>query len=61
MVGCTVGAGVGVDPACAQLFARLYALTVPIPVAKSQPTVAPYAGEYELFEVDSTPFGLAAS
>jgi len=40
---------------------RLYALTLPIPVAKFQPgygTVAvPYAVEYIALEVDSTPFG----
>ena len=39
-----------------QFFTRLAAFTVPIPVAKSQPVVAPYAGLYELFEVDSTPY-----
>ena len=38
-----------------QLFTRLVALTVPIPVAKSQPVVVPYAGLYELLEVESTP------
>ncbi len=38
------------------LFTKFCALTVPIPVAKSQPVVAPYAFEYELPEVESTPF-----
>jgi hypothetical protein len=38
-----------------QLFTRLAALTVPMPVAKSQPVVVPYAGAKELFEVESTP------
>ena len=39
-----------------ELFTKLFALTVPIPVAKSQPVPAGYAGEYELPEVESTPF-----
>ena len=38
-----------------QSFARLVALTLPIPVAKSQPVVVPYAGLYEPLEVESTP------
>src|SRR5262249_34833866 len=41
--------------AAGQLFTRLAALTVPIPVAKSQPVAVPYAGLYELLEVESTP------
>lgn len=38
-----------------QLFTRLAALTVPIPVAKSQPAVVPYAGLNEVLEVERTP------
>lgn len=38
-----------------QLFTRLAALTVPMPVAKSQPTEVPYAGAKEVLEVESTP------
>jgi hypothetical protein len=38
-----------------QLFTRLAALTLPIPVAKSQPVVVPYAELNEVFEVESTP------
>jgi hypothetical protein len=38
-----------------QLFTRLAAFTLPIPVAKSQPIVVPYAGLKALFEVESTP------
>jgi len=43
----------GVD--AGQLFTRLAAFTLPIPVAKSQPAVVPYAGKNELSEVESTP------
>jgi hypothetical protein len=43
----------GVTPG--QLFTRLVALTLPMPVAKSQPEVVPYAGANELLEVESTP------
>ena len=42
-------------PEAGQLFTRLAAFTVPIPVAKSQPVVVPNAGLNELLEVDSTP------
>jgi hypothetical protein len=42
-------------PKTGQLFTRLAALTVPIPVAKSQPAVVPYAGLNEVFEVERTP------
>jgi hypothetical protein len=42
-------------PKAGQLFTRLAAFTVPIPVAKSQPVVVPYAGLNELLEVESTP------
>ena len=42
-------------PKAGQLFTRLAALTVPIPVAKSHPVVVPYAGLKELLEVESTP------
>ena len=38
-----------------QLFTRFAALTLPMPVAKSQPTDVPYAGLNEPFEVESTP------
>ena len=44
---------VGADPG--QLFTKLAALRVPMPVAKSQPVVVPYAGLKELLEVESTP------
>ena len=46
-LGC--GADVG------QLFTRFAAFTVPIPVAKSQPTFVPYAGANEVLDVESTP------
>ncbi len=42
-------------PEPGQLFTRLAALTLPIPVAKSQPVVVPYAGLNELLGVESTP------
>jgi hypothetical protein len=42
-------------PVVGQLFTRLAAFRVPIPVAKSHPVVVPYAGLNELLEVDSTP------
>ena len=45
----------GASPPAGQLFTKLAALSVPIPVAKSQPVVVPYAGLKELSEVDSTP------
>jgi hypothetical protein len=45
----------GVSGGFGQLLARLAALTLPIPVAKSQPVAAPYAGLYVRFEVESTP------
>jgi hypothetical protein len=38
-----------------QLFTKLAALTLPIPVAKSQPVEVPYAKLYELLAVESTP------
>jgi hypothetical protein len=38
-----------------QLFTRFAALTLPMPVAKSQPTDVPYAGLNALFEVETTP------
>ena len=38
-----------------QLLTRFVALTVPMPVAKSQPMVVPYAGLNAEFEVESTP------
>jgi hypothetical protein len=47
---------VGFGPPVGQLPTRFVALRVPIPVAKSQPDVAPYAGLNELLEVESTPW-----
>jgi len=38
-----------------QLLTRFVALMVPMPVAKSQPMVVPYAGLNPEFEVESTP------
>jgi len=43
----------GVD--AGQLFTKLAAFTLPIPVAKSQPVEVPYAALYMLSEVESTP------
>jgi hypothetical protein len=43
----------GAEPG--QFFTKFAALMVPIPVAKSQPTVVPKDGRNELFEVESTP------
>lgn len=45
--GCVVAPG--------QLLTRFAALTVPMPVAKSQPVVVPYAGAKDVLEVESTP------
>jgi hypothetical protein len=42
-------------PEAGQLFTRFAALTLPIPVAKSQPVVVPYAGLNKLSDVESTP------
>lgn len=39
---------------------RFAAFSEPIPVAKSHPAVAPYAGANDVLEVDSTPAGLAS-
>lgn len=39
-----------------QLFTRFVTFTVPIPVAKSQPVLVPYAVESELSEIESTPY-----
>ena len=50
-----VAVAVGGGIALGQAFAKLYASTVPIPVAKSQPVVAGYVGWYTLVEVESTP------
>lgn len=44
---------IGVAPG--QLLIKFRALMLPIPVAKSQPVVVPYAGVKELLEVESTP------
>ncbi len=46
----------GIGSPVGQLFTRFAALRVPIPVAKSQPVVVPYAGLNELLEVESTPW-----
>jgi hypothetical protein len=45
----------GFGPPVGQLVTRFVAFTVPIPVAKSQPVVVPYAGLNVLFDVESTP------
>lgn len=45
----------GMGPPVGQLFTKFVALSVPIPVAKSQPVCVPYAGLKELLEVESTP------
>ena len=42
-------------PPVGQLFTKLVAFSEPMPVAKSQPVVVPYAGLKELLEVESTP------
>jgi hypothetical protein len=57
LVGVAVRRGVAVgDGLGANASTRLLALTVPIPVAKSHPTVAGYAGLNAESEVDSTPY-----
>ena len=45
----------GIGSPVGQLLTRFVAFTVPIPVAKSQPVVVPYAGLNEPLEVESTP------
>jgi hypothetical protein len=45
----------GTGPPVGQLFTKLVAFSVPMPVAKSQPVAVPYAGLKELLEVESTP------
>ena len=50
----SVKLGVCVDPG--QFATRFAAFTVPMPVAKSQPVLVPYAMSYALSEVDSTPY-----
>jgi hypothetical protein len=45
----------GMGPPVGQLLTRFVALTVPIPVAKSQPVIVPYAGLKELLALDRTP------
>jgi hypothetical protein len=45
----------GTGPPVGQLFTKLVAFSVPMPVAKSQPVVVPYAGLKELLEAESTP------
>lgn len=45
----------GDAPPAGQLFARLVAFTVPMPVAKSQPVDVPYAEAKVVFDVESTP------
>lgn len=48
-------AKLGSDDVPGQLFTRLAAFIVPMPVAKSHPGFVPYAGLKEVFEVDRTP------
>jgi len=54
-----VGDAESVKPGCVeeegQLLTKLAALTVPMPVAKSQPTLVPYAGANDVLEGESTP------
>lgn len=45
----------GRGPAVGQLLTKFVAFSVPIPVAKSQPVMVPYAGLNELLDVESTP------
>jgi hypothetical protein len=45
----------GTGPPVGQLLTKLVAFSVPMPVAKSQPAVVPYAGLKELLEVERTP------
>jgi hypothetical protein len=45
----------GPDTTPGQLFTKLAALTLPIPVAKSQPMLVPYADANDVLEVESTP------
>jgi hypothetical protein len=45
----------GCDEDEGQLLTKLAALTVPMPVAKSQPTLVPKAGAKAVLEVESTP------
>ena len=42
----------------AQFITRLYASTVPMPLAKSQPVAAPKAGASVALETESTPSGI---
>jgi hypothetical protein len=55
LLGEAESAKFGVCAEAGQLFTRLAAFTLPIPVAKSHPVVVPYAGLKALFEVESTP------
>ena len=45
----------GEDPPAGQLFTKLVAFSVPMPVAKSQPVDVPYAEAKLVFDVESTP------
>jgi hypothetical protein len=45
----------GLGPFAGQLFTKLFAFSVPMPVAKSHPVVVPYVGLKILLEVESTP------
>ena len=55
LLGDAESAKFGVCAEAGQLFTRFAAFTLPIPVAKSQPVLVPYAGLKALFEVESTP------
>ena len=55
-VDVAVAVGVGVADGDPNAITRLYALTVPIPVAKSQPTPAAYAAWSAELEVDRPPY-----
>src|SRR5580704_953966 len=50
-----VGVAVGDDPDPPNAITRLYALTVPMPLAKSHPVPLGYAGANSESDVDSTP------
>ena len=55
-VGVALAVGVGVAAGDPNAITRLYALTVPIPVAKSQPTPAAYAASSAELDVDRPPY-----
>src|SRR5208282_3079578 len=55
-VAVALGVGVGVGPVPPNAITKLYALTVPMPVAKSHPVPVGYAGANSESDADSTPF-----